>query len=280
MSATDTALVRRLLRAQFPQWADRPIGPLASGGTVNAVYRLGNDLTVRLPRSAEDVEQERRTLDALTGLPVAVPAVAALGEPGEGFPRPWAVHRWLDGEPAVEGRPVEGLAEFVVALRAHPAEGPPASRGQPLSTVDTATREAIGELSHTDEPFDAAAALDVWAEALDAPQWTGAPCWVHGDLMPSNLLLRDGRLSGVLDWATAGRGDPAADLIPAWNLLTAQTRHPFREAVGADDAAWARGRGRALSMAVIQLPYYRHTNPVISANARYVLTELGCVPAP
>lgn len=282
MPAIDTALVRRLVRGQFPEWADRPISPVASGGTVNAVYRLGADLTVRLPRTVEDVVKEHRILRALDGLPVAIPAVVAVGEPAEGYPWPWAVHRWLDGEPAVEGRdaPTRDLAEFVIALRANTAEGPPAYRGKPLSAVETATRRAIDELSRTDEPFDAAAALAVWAEALDAPQWTGPPCWVHSDLMPSNLLLRDGRLTGVLDWATAGLGDPACDLIPAWNLLTAATREVFRDAVEADDATWVRGRGRALSMAVIQLPYYRHTNPVISANARHVLTELGCVPAP
>src|SRR5947208_4037193 len=104
MPPIDTALVRRLLRGQFPQWADRPITPLASGGTVNAVYRLGDDLTVRLPRTAEDVSKERRILGELGGLPVAIPAVVAVGEPAEGYPRPWAVHRWLDGEPALEGR--------------------------------------------------------------------------------------------------------------------------------------------------------------------------------
>ncbi|WP_372664758.1 aminoglycoside phosphotransferase family protein [Amycolatopsis kentuckyensis] len=280
MAVIDTALVRRLLRGQFPEWADRPITPLASGGTVNAVYRLGDDLTVRLPRTAEDVAGERRILSVLGGLPVSVPAVAALGEPAEGFPRPWAVHRWLDGEPAVEGAPARGLAEFVTALRATCADGPPAYRGKPLSSVDTGVRRAIDELSRTGEPFDADAALAAWTAALEAPQWTGPPCWVHSDLMPSNLLLDDGRLTGVLDWATAGLGDPACDLIPAWNLLTAADREPFRDAVGADDATWARGRGWALAMAVIQLPYYRHTNPVISANARYVLSELGCRPAP
>jgi aminoglycoside phosphotransferase (APT) family kinase protein len=278
MAAIDTALVRRLLRGQFPDWADRPISPVASGGTVNAVFRLGDDLTVRLPRTAEDVAKEHRILRVLDGLPVAIPAVVAVGEPAEGYPRPWAVHRWLDGEPAREGRdaPARDLAEFVLALRATTADGPPAYRGKPLSAVDTATRGAIDELSRTDEPFDPAAALGVWAEALDNPQWTGPPCWLHSDLMPSNLLLREGRLSGVLDWATAGVGDPACDLIPAWNLLTATTRPAFRDALVADDAMWARARGWALSMAVIQLPYYRHTNPVISANARYVLTQLGC----
>ncbi|MEV6622827.1 aminoglycoside phosphotransferase family protein [Amycolatopsis sp. NPDC051106] len=283
--AIDTDLVGRLVCGQFPAWAGLPVAPLASGGTVNAVYRLGDDLTVRLPLTAGgagDITKEARALTALDGLPVAVPAVVAVGEPAEGYPWPWAVHGWLDGEPALEGRdaPARDLAEFVCALRARQADGPPAFRGQPLSTVDTATRRAIEELSRTDEPFDAAAALACWAAALDAPPWTGPPSWVHADLMPSNLLLRDGRLSGVLDWATAGVGDPACDLIPAWNLLSGTAREVFRDHIGADDATWARGRGRALSMAVIQLPYYRHTNPVISANARYVLTELGCVPAP
>ncbi|KDN22359.1 aminoglycoside phosphotransferase family protein [Amycolatopsis rifamycinica] len=276
--AIDTTLVRRLVRGQFPRWADLPVTPLASGGTVNAVYRLGDDLTVRLPLTgggAADIAKERRALSTLGELPVAVPAVVAVGEPAEGYPWAWAVHSWLDGAPALEGRAVRGLAEFVLALRANTAAGPPARRGQPLAGVDTATRRAIEELSRTDEPFDAEAALAVWAEALDAPQWTAPPCRLHGDLMPSNLLLRDGRLTGVLDWATAGVGDPAIDLIPAWNLLTAATRRAFRDAVAPDDATWARGRGRALSMAVIQLPYYRHTNAVISANARYVLAELG-----
>ncbi|MFB9689854.1 aminoglycoside phosphotransferase family protein [Amycolatopsis plumensis] len=276
--AMDTELVERLVRGQFPQWADLPATPLASGGTVNAVYRLGTELTVRLPLTeggASDITKERRVLGALGELPVAVPAVVAVGEPAEGYPWPWAVHGWLDGSPALEGRAAAGLAEFVLALRANRAAGPPARRGRPLSTVDEAARAAIGELSRTDEPFDPGAALAVWAEALDAPPWTGPPCWLHGDLMPSNLLLRDGRLTGVLDWATAGVGDPAIDLIPAWNLLTADTRPAFRDAVAPDDATWARGRGRALAMAVIQLPYYRHTNAVISANARYVLAELG-----
>ncbi|MET9001056.1 aminoglycoside phosphotransferase family protein [Amycolatopsis sp. NPDC004169] len=278
--AVDTTLVRRLVRGQFPAGTGLPVTRLASGGTVNAVFRLGDRWTVRLPLTeggAADITKERQVLGALGELPVAVPAVAAVGEPAEGYPWPWAVHGWLDGAPALEGRSAAGLAEFILALRANRAAGPPARRGRPLSTVDSAAREAIDELSRTDEPFDPEAALAVWAEALDAPPWTAPPCWLHGDLMPSNLLLRDGRLSGVLDWATAGVGDPAIDLIPAWNLLTADTRGAFREAVAADDATWARGRGRALAMAVIQLPYYRHTNPVISANARYVLAELGAL---
>ncbi len=240
MPAIDTPLVRRLVRAQFPRWASLPVVPLASGGTVNAVYRLGDDLTVRLPRTANgagDATKEARVLASLGDLPVAVPAVAGLGEPAAGYPWPWSVHRWLDGEPALEGHPFapEALAEFVIAVRSAKADAPPAYRGGPLTLLDRATRDAVEVLRHTDEPFDASAALEVWTEALDAP--VPADGWVHGDLMPSNLLVHNGHLTAVLDWATAGIGDPACDLIPAWNLLTEATRPAFRDAVDVDDAA-------------------------------------------
>jgi aminoglycoside phosphotransferase (APT) family kinase protein len=278
-------LVRRLVRGQFPRWADLPVERLASGGTVNAVFRLGDALTVRLPLTGGGVKQlewERRWLPALApALPVAIPTVVARGEPADGYPWAWSVHRWIDGENPVEGDLAEpdelarDLGAFVRALRELRVEGGPrAYRGAPLSSVDAYTREAIEELSRTDEPFDADAAIAAWEESLAAPAWSGAPCWVHSDLMPSNLLVADGRLAAVLDFPTAGLGDPACDLIPAWNLLPASSREVFRESVDVDDATWLRGRGWALSMAVIQLPYYRATNPVISANARYVIAQV------
>ncbi|MGK5551846.1 aminoglycoside phosphotransferase family protein [Actinomadura kijaniata] len=279
---TDARLVERLVRAQFPRWAGLPVTPVASGGTVNAVYRLGDALSVRLPLTADgvgDLERERRWPPRLAPfLPVPIPSVVAHGRPGEGYPWPWSVHRWIEGETPVEGAldDAGGLARdlgrFVRELRgADVADGPPAYRGGPLAGVDAATRRAIGELARTGEPFDAAAALAAWEESLAAPPWAGEPCWVHSDLMPGNLLVGQGRLTAVLDFATAGVGDPACDLIPAWNLLPATARDAFRDSAGADDATWLRGRGWALSMAVIQLPYYRRTNPVISANARYVI---------
>jgi aminoglycoside phosphotransferase (APT) family kinase protein len=191
------------------------------------------------------------------------------------------VHRWIDGEPPVEGRLAEpgllarDLAEFVTAMRkAGLGGGPSAYRGLPLVTVDPQTRAAIKDLRHTDEPFDADAATAAWEEALAAPPWTACPCWVHSDLMPSNLLVTGDRLTAVLDFATVGVGDPACDLIPAWNLLPSPARENFRDTVDVDDATWTRGRGWALSMATIQLPYYRNTNPTISANARYVIGEI------
>jgi aminoglycoside phosphotransferase (APT) family kinase protein len=282
---TDADLVQRLLRDQFPHWAHLPIERLASGGTVNAVYRLGAELTVRLPLTAggvEDLEREARWLPRLApALPVAIPAVVATGVPAEDYPWAWVVHRWIDGGTPVEGHLGEpgllarDMAEFVTAMRrADLDDGPSAYRGVPLATVDPQVRAAIDELRRTDEPVDAAAAMAAWKEALAAPRWTAAPCWVHSDLMPSNLLVTGGRLTGVLDFATVGVGDPACDLIPAWNLLPSSAREVFRDKVDVDDATWTRGRGWALSMAVIQLPYYRDTNPIISANARHVIGEV------
>nr|WP_285486917.1 aminoglycoside phosphotransferase family protein [Amycolatopsis taiwanensis] len=278
-------LLRRLLRGQFPQWADLPIERLASGGTVNAVYRLGDTLTVRLPLTsagARALGPECRWLPKLApALPVTIPTVVATGDPAEGYPWAWAVHEWIDGDTPVEGRLARpdqlanDLAEFVTAMRKVGLDGgPSAYRGAPLDTVDRYTRTAIEDLRHTDEPFDADAATAAWEEALAAPAWSSTPCWVHADLMPSNLLITENRLTGVLDFATVGVGDPACDLIPAWNLLPPAAREIFHDAVDVDDATWMRGRGWALSMAVIQLPYYRTTNPIISANARHTIDEI------
>lgn len=286
---TDPALVRRLLRAQFPAWADLPVARLASGGTVNAIYRVGDELTVRLPLQpggADAVATEARLLTRLAPLlPLPVPEVAGIGAPGEGYPLPWAVHRWIEGRCPVEGELAEpgqvarALAEFAVAFRGIDLpDGPPAHRTGPLAVEDRQTRAAIDALRRTDEPFDADEITAAWEDALAAPPWQGPPCWTHSDLMPSNLLLADAgdreRLAAVLDFGTVGMGEPATDLIPAWNLLPASARDTYREAAAVDDATWARGRGWALSMAVIQLPYYRRTNPVIAANARYVIGQV------
>jgi aminoglycoside phosphotransferase (APT) family kinase protein len=282
---TDEELVKRLVRGQFPQWADLPVKRLISGGTVNAVYRLGDALSARLPLTADDVQaldREERWLPRLApALPVAIPAVVGRGEPAEGYPWAWSVQRWIEGECPIEGRVAEpeslarDLAAFITALRKVDVDGGPiAYRGVPLLNVDAETRAAIEELRYTDEPFDAQAATVAWEQSCAAPPWTGAPCWVHSDLMPSNLLITGGRLTGVLDFATAGVGDPACDLIVAWNLLPVSCSDTFRDAVDVDDATWLRGRGWALSMALIQLPYYRNTNPIISANARHVIREV------
>ncbi|WP_211267252.1 aminoglycoside phosphotransferase family protein [Nonomuraea candida] len=275
----DVPLVRRLVAAQFPQWAELPVEPFPSSGTMNAVYRLGDHLSVRLPRlpgGVADIAKEQRWLPRLAPLlPVAVPEVLDAGAPSADFPWPWSVSRWIAGANPKEGGLTEpealagDLAEFVGAMRRIGLpDGPAAYRAGPLAESDAATREAIGRLGGL---IDQAAATAVWEAAVRAPRWAGPPVWVHSDLMPGNLLVTEGRLAGVIDFATMGLGDPASDLIPAWNLLTPAAREVFRAALGADDATWVRGRGRALSMALIQLPYYLRTNPAIAANARHVI---------
>ncbi|MEO3869246.1 aminoglycoside phosphotransferase family protein [Nonomuraea sp. B12E4] len=275
----DIPLVRRLLAAQFSQWADLPIERFPSPGTVNAVYRLGDHLAVRLPLvswGVEDVEKEHHWLPRLAPvLDVPIPAVLGKGSPAAGYPWPWSVCRWLDGEnpdPARLAGPerlAKDLAGFVAALRRVDLRGAPrAYRAGPLTEVDAGARTAISELEGL---IDTRAATAAWEAAVAAPEWPGPPVWLHSDLMPGNLLVEDGRLTGVIDFATAGVGDPACDLIPAWNLLPPPAREVFRSALDVDEATWARGRGWALAMALIQLPYYLHTNPAIAANARHTI---------
>ncbi|HEU4428483.1 MAG TPA: aminoglycoside phosphotransferase family protein [Myxococcota bacterium] len=283
--------MRRLLAAQFPQWAELPIAAVASSGTDNALYRLGDDKVVRLPRidwAVDAVDREQRWLPKLAPLlPVKIPAPLGRGAPGGGFPWPWSIYGWLEGENPKAGvdragdasadarLPIE-LVHFIRALhRIDAAGGPPAgvrgTRGVPLAERDAPTRAAIQALRGK---IDGDAVSACWERALAAPAWNHAPVWIHADLAPGNLLCVNGRLNAVLDFGLLGVGDPAVDLILAWNLLMPRTRVDFRNAVGLDDATWERGRGWALSIALIQLPYYEHTNRALAANARYTIGQV------
>ena len=287
---TDVGLVRRLLAGQFPQWADLPIAPVETAGTENAIYRLGDDMAVRLAYSAhrpvksEQVEKLDRWLPKLAPhLPLAIPEPIATGKPAEGFPCSWPIVRWLEGEEATFERiadPVDAakaLAEFVRALvKIDPAGGPAPGehnfwRGVPLRHRDGYTRNAIAQCEGL---VDAAAVTEAWEADLNAPIWDQPPVWLHGDLDPGNLLAVDGRLSAVIDWGGLGVGDPATELQPAWNLFRGESRDAYREALRFDDATWARGRGLALSVAVVALPYYLETNPVIVKWANYTINEV------
>ncbi|MEV0317743.1 aminoglycoside phosphotransferase family protein [Streptomyces sp. NPDC050658] len=279
----DAALVRRLLAAQFPRWADLAVTPVESNGTVNAIYRLGDDMAVRLPRIEGGVDDVRKEVDHLPRLarqlPFAVPAPLGKGEPGEGYPWPWYVYRWLEGSNPVVGGVAEpalfaaDLAEFVTALHriGPPVDAPASYRPGPLAPRDPETRNALAQL---DGVIDTDAAAAAWDAALAAPEWAGPPVWVHADLQPGNLLTTDGRLSAVIDFGCLGLGEPAVDLITAWSLLTGDGRKVFRAALDVDDATWARGRGWALSIALIELPYYRTRNKAIARTARHVIEEV------
>ncbi|MFE5585090.1 aminoglycoside phosphotransferase family protein [Kitasatospora sp. NPDC056531] len=279
----DEALVRRMVAAQFPQWADLPVELVDSAGTSNAMYRLGADLVVRIPRipgAAEDIGKEHAWLPRLAlGLPVAVPAPVGLGEPADGCPWPWSVLRWLEGANPVAGRVAEpallsaDLASFVTAMyRVDPVGGPASYRSETLAARDGAVRRALAALT---DVVDTEAVTSLWDLALRAPDHPGPPVWIHADLQPGNLLVDGaGRLSAVIDFGCVGLGDPAVDLLPVWYVLPASVRDAFRTAVGADAAAWARGRGWALSVALMELDYYRETNLRMARTARYVIGEL------
>ena len=283
----DVVLVRRLLAAQFPQWAALPITPVPSAGTDNALYRLGQDMAVRLPRvdwAIEQVEKEQRWLPRLAPhLPLAIPVPLALGTAGEGYSWQWSVYRWLAGQNAIIERiadPIQAaraLAHFIAALqRIDPTGGPPPGphnffRGEPLVMRDESIRANIAKLSGL---LDIEAVTAAWEAALQAPVWDGLPVWIHGDLHPGNLLVERGRLSAVIDFGGLGVGDPACDLIVAWNLFNAQSRKVLRAALKVDEATWQRGRGWALSIGLIALPYYEHSNPTLAAVSRYAVCEV------
>ena len=280
--ALDAADVRRLLAAQFPEWAELPIQRVASSGTVNAMFRLGDGMTVRLPlipSGAPGILHESRWLPRLApALPVRIPAVLGIGAPDDGYPLPWLVLDWIPGscpEPGSGGAALaEDLATVILALRrVSPAGAPPSYRGGPLAALDEQVRGCLAELGMP-------SLVPAWEAALAAPGWDGPPTCAHADLLPGNLLVGDsgaddGRLAGVLDFAASGVGDPACDLMPAWSVFTAEGRAAFRAALDADDAMWQRGRGWALAQAAIALPYYRDSNPGMAEVARTALEALA-----
>lgn len=277
----DLRVVQRLLEVQFPQWAGLPLRRFPSYGTVNALFRLGDDLCVRLPRllaefptyAIEQIHKDAEWLPRLSPhLPTQVPVVVGHGEPSEEYPYSWAIYRWLEGQSPLRATAAlaREIAAFITALHGIDPVGAPStiSRAQPLAVHDSATRAA---LTHLHGEIDVPAATRAWERALEAPNWDKPPVWVHGDLLAANLLLRNGRLSAVLDWGSLCSGDPACDLMIGWSLLE-PVRDEFRAALDLDDATFERGRGWALSQAVVALPYYLHTNPPMVAHARSAIS--------
>ena len=230
----DSSLVQDLIAEQFPQWRALSVERVPSAGTDNAMYRLGADMVVRLPRvprASHAVALEQRWLPHLAPrLPLAVPVPLGLGVPGAGFDMPWSVYSWLPGanvfdEPLTDlTAAAHQLGEFITALRAvDPVDGPLSFRGDPILSRDTTVRAWLSDLG-ADGTIDGAAALAAWDDVLALPQWTGRPGWLHSDLIPGNLLAVDDTLTAVIDFGGVGVGDPACDLMPAWNLFDGRAR--------------------------------------------------------
>lgn len=255
----------RLVAGQFPQWADLPVRPVRLNGFDNVTFRLGDDLSVRLPSAAKYVAQvskEHRWLPVLARqLPLPIPEPVAMGRPAQGFPRPWSIYRWIEGVPAALGHVADpagfaaGLAGFLAALHAIDAsDGPPAGahnffRGGSLATYDQQTRHLI---RRTAADIDAEAVINVWDTAL-ASTWERPLVWVHGDMTASNLLVSGGALHAVIDFGGAAVGDPACDLVMEWTFFTGNSATAFRNGLRLDEATWARARGWALWKALVTI---------------------------
>lgn len=275
-------LVAALIADQFPRLVALPMRRIASTGTVNAIYRLGDELYARLPLLeawGEDIQREWRWLPQLasSGLSLHVPQPEALGRPAAAYPSAWAIYRWIDGHPYAdalihdERQAAADLARFVRELRRIDPVGAPRAGRRPLRELDAVTRDAIRAAGAS---IDRPAAMAAWDRALEAPPWSGTPVWIHTDLLKPNLLVRDGRLHAVLDWGGAGAGDPAADVIAAWSLFGPAGRATYRAALDVDDDIWMRARGFALHQAALIIPYYRETNPAFVDLARLTVEQV------
>lgn len=282
----DAQLVDRLIQAQFPQWSNQSITPVEPNGWDNRTFRLGSEMSVRLPSAAcyaAQVDKEQRWLPMLAPqLPLSIPKPLARGNPGEGYPWNWSIYRWLPGETAQGERISDlshfanALAQFLLALwQVDVTDGPPPGRhnffrGGRVQTYDEETRSAIAHLGNS---IDTTTAQVVWEAALDST-WSHPPVWVHGDLRAANLLIRDGCLSAVIDFGSMGIGDPACDLTIAWTLFSGVSRDVFRDAVSLDDATWKRSRGWALWKGLITLVEVSKDNPESATAARQVIHEV------
>jgi aminoglycoside phosphotransferase (APT) family kinase protein len=278
----DVPLVRRLVAAQFPQWANLPISAVQSTGTVNAIYRLGDHLYARLPRVqkwAQDLDKESHWLPRLAPhLSLRVPEPVGKGYPASSYPFSWAIYGWIDGKQYSdelvddEHQAAKDLTQFVVELRRiDPAVGAPRGGRKPLRDLDAVTRTAIEAAR---DVIDSDAATNAWERALEAPAWKGMPVWIHTDLLRPNILVHDGRLCAVIDFGGVGVGDPAADVIAAWSVFSDTGRRTFRGALDVDDGTWKRARGFALHQAAMIIPYYGESNPGFVALAKRTVEEV------
>ena len=283
----DVELVARLIAEQYPHWSDLELRPVEPWGTDNAIWRLGEDLVVRLPRIAWAKEQparEAKWLPVLAShLPIAIPEPVALGRPDNEYPFTWSVHRWLPGvlaSPDTIGDRSEfadSMIEVIRGLNKAPTYGapPPHNRARPLAEYGESARRAISSAA---DLIHAEVALEVWEEGLAAEPHGGPLRWVHGDL-EGNCLVLNGRLIGLVDWGSACLGDPAVDVQVAWSpLFTDESRARFLEGLNPSDATIKRAKAMAIQQACAALPYYLHTYPLIVERSWHKLAALG-VPA-
>ena len=286
----DEDVVRALVHRQFPRWRDLPVRAVPSEGTVNALFHLGSSLVARFPLVPGDADDVRRQLEAeaeagrelLGRTRFPTPEPIALGEPGAGYPLPWSVQTWLPGTVATVADPdgslafAHDLAEFIGGVRAIDTRGRSfrgchrSGRGGHLPDHDDWVRTC---LDRSENLLDVPPLRRLWSELRELPP-SGDDVMTHGDLIPGNVLVRDGRLAGVIDVGGLGPADRALDLVAAWHLLEPGPRQALRTDLQCSDVEWARGAAWALEQALGLVWYYAESNPAMSSMGRRTLGRL------
>ncbi|MBJ7336816.1 aminoglycoside phosphotransferase family protein [Mycolicibacterium sp.] len=280
--------VRALIDEQFPQWRDLPLRRVSASGTVHEIFRLGDGLAARFRLQPDDAKlvwsEVRAEAAAARELAdrtrFATPEPVAIGAPGRDYPMPWLVQTWLEGTVAIDDDPSESdglatdLAEFITGVRRIDTRGRRFSgfgRGGALANHDEWIQEC---LTRSEELLDVDALARIWQALRELPRGDSPDVMNHGDLLPGNLLVHQGRLTGVLDVGGLSPADPALDLVSAWHLLEAQPRQVMRACLGADDQEWERGKAWAFQQAMGAVWYYVDTNPAFSEVGRRTLSRI------
>ena len=281
-------VVHRLVDEQFPSWSGMPINPVASHGTVNALFRIGEHLVARFPLQGADVEATRRWLEReanaarelLGHAAFPTPEPVAIGEPGAGYPLPWSVQTWLPGTVATQADPGQSvafghdLAEFIRSVRAIDTLGRTFSgqgRGGDLHSHDSWVTECF---VRSESLIEVGRLRRIWAELRELPRNGSPDQMTHGDLIPGNILVAGDRLAGVIDVGGLGPADPALDLVGSWHLLEDEPRRVLREDLGCDDVEWARGKAWAFVQAMGGIWYYLESNPTMSRMGQRTLGRI------
>tara|TARA_R110002050_G_scaffold118195_4_gene235498 strand:- start:13881 stop:14768 length:888 start_codon:yes stop_codon:yes gene_type:complete len=275
-------IVKDLVYLQFPKWKKEPIKEVTHSGTDNIVYKLGKDRCIRFPRTKQgeyQIKEEQKWLPKLRPeLPLNTPRLIDIGKPDNNYPYVWSIYDWIEGAEAYDNKPIDLndtaklLANFINSLHKISAKfAPQARRGLPLISQNDDVQQAILDLKSL---YDPKAIASLWKNCLQAPEWHKPGVWLHGDLLPSNLIVKEGKLHGIIDFGLFGKGDPACDLIPAWCLFDAASRETFKDHLNIDENTWTRGRGWALSIALIIIPYYTQTNPKLVSIAKNMIDQI------
>jgi aminoglycoside phosphotransferase (APT) family kinase protein len=275
MIKIDVDLVSKLINSQFPKWSNLEIKPVKKGGNDNKTFHLGNSMSVRLPSDevyVPQVEKEQKWLPILAerlSTPISEPL--AKGEPSEDYPHPWSVNKWLDGETLTfenidnSNQFANDLGEFLVELQSIDASGGPLAgehnfyRGGDIAVYDDEFRDAINNVN----TFNKHLLKEIWELAL-ASEWSGEPVWIHGDIAPGNILIKNGKLCAVIDFGILGVGDPSCDAAMAWTFFDDSSRKTFKNALDFDAETWNRARGWALWKTLISYNYNKQSNKAVA----------------